>query len=131
MSDSTRRELELENEVRELKRQLSAQGPRGSGQDLTLPENAANLISPHQTVTVADVGRPEVDISLAGPATSTSPGSGLSRDTAEYDRAPGLTTKPIIDTPQSAPKATVTVPQARSLGDIQLSIAEIEELFTA
>lgn len=44
-------------------------------------------------------------------------------------RAPGVTTRPIIDHDQTCLTPLVVAPQPRKLGDIELSVADIEELF--
>lgn len=94
------------------------------------PDNATNAISLSPRVIEAEVERPgPVGVSFAGTAISTSAESGLLPDAADQLRAPGLTTKPVIDLPQPPPRAATTVPRMRALGNIELSVREIEELF--
>ena len=69
---------------------------------------------------------------VPGPPTAASSagGSGPSPNPTEHSRAPGLTTRPAVDEPPSPRRRAVAmVPRPRALGNIALSVEEIEELF--
>ena len=53
----------------------------------------------------------------------------ITPDTTEHARAPGLTTRPGLDEPADAQSAPLTIPRPRALGNIALSVDEIDELF--
>lgn len=63
---------------------------------------------------------------VAVPSTSERPE--ILPDATDHLWASSLTTKPVIE-PQQPLRAAVTVSQARSLGNVHLSVTEIDELF--
>ncbi|KAK1255605.1 hypothetical protein MKX07_007864 [Trichoderma sp. CBMAI-0711] len=60
---------------------------------------------------------------------SVSGASGPSPDPRESSRVPGLTTQPVIDQPQEPRRSLITIPRARKLGNVELSVEEIDELY--
>ncbi|KAL7928938.1 hypothetical protein V8C35DRAFT_207216 [Trichoderma chlorosporum] len=108
-----RKSFELENEVRELRRQLA-----------TREASNAALEWPILTAAAPSGARvSEVAVS------SISGASGPSPDPKESSRVPGLTTQPVIDQPQEPRRSIITIPRARKLGNVELSIEEIDELY--
>lgn len=105
-----RKSFELENEVRELRRQLATH--EASSAALEWP-----IIPP------AEARVSEVAVS------SVSGASGPSPDPRESSRVPGLTTQPVIDQPQEPRRSIITIPRARKLGNVELSVEEIDELY--
>ncbi|QYS99410.1 Zn(2)-C6 fungal-type domain-containing protein [Trichoderma simmonsii] len=108
-----RKSFELENEVRELRRQLA-----------TRETTNAALEWPILTPTAPSEAR----ISEAA-VSSVSGASGVSPDPKESSRVPGLTTQPVIDQPQAPRRSIITIPRARKLGNVELSVEEIDELY--
>lgn len=64
-------------------------------------------------------------------AASSTAASGPSLNTTEHSRAPGLTTRPGVDEPSEPQRrpGVALAPRPRALGNIALSVEEIEELF--
>ncbi|RFU77397.1 fungal specific transcription factor domain-containing [Trichoderma arundinaceum] len=60
---------------------------------------------------------------------SISGASGVSPDPKDSSRVPGLTTQPVIDQPQAPRRSTITIPRARKLCNVELSVEEIDELY--
>ncbi|KAJ6030173.1 hypothetical protein N7460_010439 [Penicillium canescens] len=132
--DSQAKPFELENEVRELRRQLVADHHRMPVLDSVLPENRDNVSNqiPSQPpwATRDEIDSVRVVDRSCTLAASTSERSGLLPDVTEHPWAPSLTTKPVIDSPQQPEQTAAAIPQSRSLGNVTLSVQEIDELFT-
>ena len=111
-NNENRRSRDLENEVQQLQRQLDE--TRRASVSLPVP------------------GQPLPTQSMISPADdeSTRP-SEISPDATEPLRAPGLTTKPGLDEPaeQCSASSSLSLPRPRALGNIALSVEEIDELF--
>ncbi|EHK20948.1 uncharacterized protein TRIVIDRAFT_133240, partial [Trichoderma virens Gv29-8] len=103
----------LENEVRELRRQLATR-------------EASNAALEWPILTPAAPS--EARVSEAA-LSSVSGASGPSPDPKEGSRVPGLTTQPVIDQPQIPRRSIITIPRARKLGNVELSVEEIDELY--
>ncbi|KAL6695343.1 hypothetical protein J3F84DRAFT_335097 [Trichoderma pleuroticola] len=108
-----RKSFELENEVRELRRQLATREAGNATLEWPIPTPAAPS---------------EARVSEAA-VSSVSGASGLSSDPKESSRVPGLTTQPVIDQPQAPRRSIITIPRARKLGNVELSVEEIDELY--
>lgn len=108
-----RKSFELENEVRELRRQLATR--EASNAVLEWP------VLPPAAPSEARVS--EVALSSVSGASRPSP------DPRESSRLPGLTTQPVIDQPQEPRKSIITIPRARKLGNVELTVEEIDELY--
>ncbi|KAM0260094.1 hypothetical protein ACHAQJ_003019 [Trichoderma viride] len=106
--------FELENEVRELRRRLATR------------EASSNAALEWPILTPA---APSEARASDAPLSSVSNGSGPSLDPKQSSRVPGLTTQPVIDQPQAPRRATITMPRARKLGNVELSVEEIDELY--
>ncbi|KAL6832220.1 hypothetical protein V8C40DRAFT_273576 [Trichoderma camerunense] len=108
-----RKSFELENEVRELRRQLATHETTNAALEWPILTPAAPS---------------EARISEAA-VSSVSGASGVSPDPKESSRVPGLTTQPVIDQPQAPRRSIITIPRARRLGNVELSVGEIDELY--
>ncbi|KAL7816086.1 hypothetical protein V8C44DRAFT_348310 [Trichoderma aethiopicum] len=105
-----RKSFELENEVRELRRQLAT-------------HEASNAALEWPIIPPAEARVSEVAVS------TVSGTSGPSPDPRESSRVPGLTTQPVIDQPQEPRRSIITIPRARKLGNVELSVEDIDELY--
>jgi hypothetical protein len=74
-------------------------------------------------VLLAEARVSEVALSSVSGASRPSP------DPRESSRLPGLTTQPVIDQPQEPRKSIITIPRARKLGNVELTVEEIDELY--
>ncbi|KAL7941925.1 hypothetical protein V8C42DRAFT_163840 [Trichoderma barbatum] len=108
-----RKSFELENEVRELRRQLATREVSSTGLEWPILTPAAPS---------------EARVSEAA-VSSVSGASGPSPDPKESSRVPGLTTQPAIDQPQAPRRSIITIPRPRKLGNVELSVEEIDELY--
>ncbi|KAJ4860032.1 fungal specific transcription factor domain-containing protein [Trichoderma breve] len=108
-----RKSFELENEVRELRRQLATRETTNAALEWPILTPAAPS---------------EARVSEAA-VSSVSGASGVSPDPKESSRVPGLTTQPVIDQPQAPRRSIITIPRARKLGNVELSVEEIDELY--
>lgn len=108
--------------MRELRRQLEDNQHR-------MPVNTPNQV-PSQLHCV--VGDEFHSLGVANESCATLPSTSdrpeIIPDATDNFWELSLTTKPVIE-PQQPVRAAVTVSQARSLGNVQLSVMEIEELF--
>lgn len=87
-----------------------------------LPESEkANMLI--YLVLLAEARVSEVALSSVSGASRPSP------DPRESSRLPGLTTQPVIDQPQEPRKSIITIPRARKLGNVELTVEEIDELY--
>jgi hypothetical protein len=94
-----------------------------------MPVNTPNQVPPQPHCIAGD----EVyNLGVANESCATAPSISerpeILPDATDHLWAPSLTTKPVIE-PQQPVRAAVTVSQARSLGNVQLSVMEINELF--
>lgn len=132
------RSFEMESEIQSLRRQLrnKDQVPSpaldwnlGLADPGLLPESPAPNYGFPMMATPAEAGVGGRQMP-ARPASSAG-GSGPSPNPTEHSRAPGLTTRPAVDEPPSPRRrAVAVVPRPRALGNIALSVEEIEELFS-
>ncbi|KAH8895568.1 hypothetical protein GQ53DRAFT_715281 [Thozetella sp. PMI_491] len=108
-SRKRRRSFELENEIKELRRQLrDARDSEAASTNGLLSSEAVPTTIRHHVPSI----------------------SGQSGDeSVKTSRLAGLTTKPIIDQVPTATKAHGNVPQPRSLDGVDLSADEIDEIF--
>ncbi|KAL2836472.1 hypothetical protein BJY01DRAFT_251969 [Aspergillus pseudoustus] len=110
-----RRSHDLEIEVKELRRQLVA-----------YETNTAIRVSPSSASPSNSAHSLHANLQATGVSARRASGSFSGR---VGNRAPGLTTQPVIDLDQAPTAPLVVPPQARSLDDLELSALEIEELF--
>ncbi|EXA32082.1 hypothetical protein FOVG_16658 [Fusarium oxysporum f. sp. pisi HDV247] len=103
-----RRSVDLENEIRDLKKRLEE------------AEDGSNRNSTSETAQI----RPTSEMDWTLPATT-----GTTTDATEHSRAPGLTTRPVIDEPDPRRRFCSSLPRPRALGNTALSVEEIDELF--
>ena len=128
-----RQSFELRNEVQSLRQQLdaasNATGPARENSmesPVMVSQNAESpSLMPSANHTLAAKDNPV----LCRGSSSTAV-TGPSPDPLEHTRAPGLTTKPGVD---DAPENTESsflpaVPRSRAIGNVSLTIEEIEEL---
>ncbi|TFA97868.1 Regulatory protein LEU3 [Trichoderma ghanense] len=109
----TEKSFELENEVRELRRQLATREASNAALEWPILTPAAPSEARVSEVAVSSV----------------SGASGPSPDPKESSRVPGLTTQPVIDQPQEPRRSIITIPRARKLGNVELTVEEIDELY--
>lgn len=132
---SSRRSFELHNEVRELRRQLAANKPSSPILESILPASGDGAPDDPTSLPQWVLGEEDhhprgTDGDSAAVDRSTSGRSGLLPNVVENLWTPGLTTKPVIDPPQPPAEAAATVPGGRALGNVELSVADINALFT-
>ncbi|KAL3488432.1 hypothetical protein BJX62DRAFT_227371 [Aspergillus germanicus] len=118
-----RRSYDLENEVKELRRRLATYETNFHGQATEI-RVGSNIASPQESEHSAPADRANI----------VSPGLGTHQSSIPFtsrmrSRAPGLTTQPLIDLEQMPVAPLLVPPQVRRLGDLELSVVEIEELF--
>ncbi|UKZ96419.1 uncharacterized protein TrAFT101_011211 [Trichoderma asperellum] len=109
-----RKSFELENEVRELKRRLATR------------EASSNAAIEWPIIAPAAPSETRASDAIQSSASNT---SGPSLDPKESSRVPGLTTQPVIDQPQAARRSIIAIPGPRKLGNVELSVEEIDELY--
>lgn len=120
-SASGRATSSLEQEVREHRRRV-AQYNTSAGLLSTAP-------SPRSPETFAQLPAVTFGTPQQQPTARPSARTAVSHSSIEGVRAPGVTTRPIIDHDQTCSIPLVVAPQPRKLADIELSLADIEELF--
>ncbi|PON21662.1 hypothetical protein TGAM01_v209400 [Trichoderma gamsii] len=106
--------FELENEVRDLRRRLATR------------EASSNAAIEWPILTPAALSETRVSDAIQS---SPSNASGPSLDPKESSRVPGLTTQPVIDQPQAPRRSIIAIPRPRKLGNVELSVEEIDELY--
>ncbi|KAH6961924.1 hypothetical protein BKA56DRAFT_598095 [Ilyonectria sp. MPI-CAGE-AT-0026] len=138
-----RRSVDLENEIRELRKQLEESRHVPAATSRPVPIGSTNtaswamatgtgalpIISPYGNLAQTDTNR-VAPPSIAGTASVSaqeSPATGTS--TAEHSRIPGLTTRPGVDEPIPRRPVYSALPRPRALGNTALSVEEIDELF--
>ncbi|KAL9473652.1 hypothetical protein ACSS6W_008032 [Trichoderma asperelloides] len=109
-----RKSFELENEVRELRRRLATR------------EASSNAVIEWPTIAPAAPSETRASDAIQSSASNA---SGPSLDPKESSRVPGLTTQPVIDQPQAPRRSIIAIPRPRKLGNVELSVEEIDELY--
>ncbi|KAI8649535.1 Zn(2)-C6 fungal-type domain-containing protein [Fusarium keratoplasticum] len=145
-----RRSVDLVNEIRDLKKRLeeaqdgsntnptleTAQTRPTSEMDWALPATAGGLL-PTPSVD-ANLGQLQLDSSRSTvppmqqpppPPIPVDESPTATTDATEHSRAPGLTTRPVIDEPGPHRRFSSSRPRPQALGNTALSVEEIEELF--
>ncbi|KAH8131183.1 hypothetical protein LI328DRAFT_161307 [Trichoderma asperelloides] len=107
-------EEKLENEVRELRRRLATR------------EASSNAVIEWPTIAPAAPSETRASDAIQSSASNA---SGPSLDPKESSRVPGLTTQPVIDQPQAPRRSIIAIPRPRKLGNVELSVEEIDELY--
>jgi hypothetical protein len=106
---------------------LTPSPPYNSQQLLASAARVGTNAQTHDSI----VGGPAIapQTSALNDASSTA-ATGPSPDAAGHSRAPGVTTRPGVDDPEPRPRSEIaSVPRPRALGNIALSVEEIDELF--
>lgn len=142
-----RRSVDLENEIRELRKQLDESRHAPTATSRPVPIGSTNtaswamatgtgltgalpIITTYGNLSQTDTSR-IAPPSIAGTASISaqeSPAAGAG--TAEHSRIPGLTTRPGVDEPIPRRPVYSALPRPRALGNTALSVEEIDELFT-
>ncbi|KAJ0138758.1 Uncharacterized protein HZ326_18277 [Fusarium oxysporum f. sp. albedinis] len=110
-----RRSVDLENEIRNLKKRLEE------------AEDGNNTNSTSETAQVRATN--EIVWTLSATPGGLPPSPTATTDVTEHSRAPGLTTRPVIDEPDPRRHLSSSFPRPRALGNTALSVEEIDELF--